>query len=311
MQSEQTILVIGGNGFIGSNFINILLKQHDYFNYHIVVLSRNSKPHDYEYITYVQGDYGDIGILNFVFTNWDISKVFHFATNTIPVNSNTVIRDDINGNLMSTLTLLDVMNHFDCKYILYLSSGGAVYGNKSIDVTNENTVCEPISSYGVVKLTIENYLKLYHNQHGFNYLILRVSNPFGKHHFSNQQGVINIAIRRALMREKFLIWGDGQQSKDYIYVDDLIKIILLLVEKNILNKTINVGSGKSLTLNSILSKLKVKLPDLDVEYIKSISTDVKDICLDISLLNSLIKFNFTDFNTAINETILWERQKVN
>lgn len=310
MQSKQSILVIGGTGFIGSNFINILLKQNDYFDYHIVVLSRNSKQENDEYISYVQGDYGDISILNFVFTNWNISKVFHFATNTIPVNSNCIIRDDINGNLMSTIALLDVMNHFDCKYILYLSSGGAVYGNKSVYNINENTVCEPISSYGIIKLTIENYLKLYHKQYGFNFLILRVSNPFGKQHFSNQQGVINIAIRKALIREKLLIWGDGQQSKDYVFVDDLIKILLLLVEKNVLNKTINVGSGKSLTLNSILSKLKLKLPDLEVEYINSISTDVKDFCLDISLLNSLIKFNFTDFNTAINETILWERQKV-
>jgi UDP-glucose 4-epimerase len=311
MQSEQTILVIGGTGFIGNNFIDFVLKQHDCFNFHIVVLSRKSKLQSDAKISYVKGDYGDKSILNFVFTNWNISKVFHFATNTIPINSNSIIADDINGNLLSTLSLLDVMNHFGCKYILFLSSGGAVYGNKLVDNINENTVCEPISSYGVVKLTIENYLRFYHKQFGFNYLILRVSNPFGKHHFSNQQGIINIAIRRALIREKLLVWGDGQQSKDYIFVDDLIKIILLLVKNNILNKTINVGSGKSLTLNSILFNLKEKLADLDVDYIDSISTDVKDFCLDISLLNSLIKIKFTDFNTAINETILWERQKIN
>jgi UDP-glucose 4-epimerase len=138
-----------------------------------------------------------------------------------------------------------------------LSSGGAVYGEKLLDKISENEICDPVSSYGVVKLTIENYLRLYQKQYGINYLILRVSNPFGKFHASEKQGIVNIAIRRALKIKIIEVWGDGKQSKDYIFVDDLIQIIFKLLKLKVANKTINVGSGETQQLNGILDTIKM------------------------------------------------------
>ena len=281
MEAKETILLLGGTGFIGRNIIDYVLKNEEYSNYKIVVLSRNFQRETFASIAYVTGDYGDKNVLMRLFSKWNFTKVIHCATSTTPLSSGNNILNDINGNLIATIGLLDVMKENGCSNILYLSSGGAVYGEKHLNTISENEVCDPISSYGVVKLTIENYLRLYQKQYGINYLILRVSNPFGKFHVSEKQGIINIAIRRALREEAIEVWGDGSQSKDYIFVDDMVKIIFSLLKEKVVNKTINVGSGEIHELNMILSTIKIYLPSLEVNYVASKVTDVKDFCLDI------------------------------
>lgn len=307
MQVKETILLLGGTGFIGKNIIDYLLKNKEYSNCKIIVLSRDYQSETFESITYVMGDYGDKNVLMRLFSKWNFTKVFHCATSTTPLSSGNNILGDIGGNLIATVNLLDVMKEYSCNYILYLSSGGAVYGEKNLDLISEKEICYPVSSYGVVKLTIENYLRLYQKQYGINYLILRVSNPFGKFHTSEKQGIINIAIRRALRGETVEVWGDGNQSKDYLFVDDLVKIIFNFLQKKCINKTINVGSGESHQLNNILNTIKFYLPNLKVNYIESKLTDVKDFCLDISLMKELIDFEILDFNETIEQTIAWEK----
>ena len=309
MQVKETVLLLGGTGFIGRNIIDYILKNKEYSNYKIVVLSRNFQRDIDESIEYVTGDYADKSVLIRLFSKWNFTKVFHCATSTTPLTSGNNILSDINGNLIATIGLLDVMRDFGCKYILYLSSGGAVYGEKNLEKISENDICEPLSSYGVVKLTIENYLRLYQKQYGINYLILRISNPFGRFHTSEKQGVVNIAIRRALRSEKIEVWGDGMQSKDYIYVDDLIRIIFLLLKHEVVNKTLNVGSGESYQLNCILNIIRIYLPNVEVEYVESKKTDVKDFSLDISLMQSIVNFKFTEFTEAIQQTIVWENSR--
>ena len=215
MQFERTFLILGGTGFIGKNIVEFLFKNEKYKNCKLVVLSRTFQDNSNEIIEYVLGDYSDKSMLISLFNKWNFTMVFHCATSTTPLSSGNNVMQDINGNLIATIGLLDIMKDFFCKNILYLSSGGAVYGDKNLQLISEKEICYPLSSYGVVKLTIENYIRLYQKQYGINYLILRVSNPFGKFHTSEKQGIINIAVRRALKGEILEIWGDGSQSKDY------------------------------------------------------------------------------------------------
>ncbi|WP_318801093.1 NAD-dependent epimerase/dehydratase family protein [Flavobacterium sp. MMLR14_040] len=310
MQAKETILLLGGTGFIGRNIIDYVLIQKDFNNYKIIVLSRDIQKNFGERVEFVTGNYENKDVLISLFSKYSFTKVFHCATSTTPLSSSNNVLYDINGNLIATIGLLDVMKEFGCNFILYLSSGGAVYGEKHLDLISENEICNPVSSYGVVKLTIENYLRLYKKQQGINYLILRVSNPFGKFHSSENQGIVNIAIRRSLVGKDLEVWGDGTQSKDYIFIDDLVVIIFQLLKRNIVNKTINVGSGKSNQLNRILDIIKIYLPALKVTYLASKATDVKDFCLDISLLQSILDFEFTVFEEAIKKTILFEKKQL-
>ncbi|WP_264535067.1 NAD-dependent epimerase/dehydratase family protein [Flavobacterium sp. N1736] len=310
MNDRETVLLLGGNGFIGHNVINFIVTNAEFSKDKFVVLSRNINENTIDNIDYVSGDYGDKDVLMSLFSKWNFTRVFHFATSTTPLSSTNNILSDIKGNLIATIGLLDIMKDFGCNSIMYLSSGGAVYGEKHLDKISEDEICDPVSSYGVVKLTIENYIRLYKKQYGINYLILRVSNPFGKFHTSEKQGVINIAIRRALREDVVEVWGDGRQSKDYLFVDDLVEIIFQLIKREVINKTINVGSGKTYQLNAILDTIKIYLPNLKVNYVGSKTTDVKDFCLDISLMNSLGNFKFTNFKRAIERTILFEKEQL-
>jgi UDP-glucose 4-epimerase len=307
---EDVVLLLGGNGFIGSNIVDFILKDKEFSSCKFVILSREVIEKQFANIEYVTGDYSDINLLISLFSKWSFTKVFHFATSTTPLTSGNNILCDINGNLIATIGLLDVMRDYGCNSIMYLSSGGAVYGEKHLNKISENEICDPVSSYGVVKLTIENYIRLYKKQYNIDFLILRVSNPFGKFHTSEKQGIINIAIRRALRGEPIEVWGDGTQSKDYLFVDDLVEIIFLLIKNKVVNKTINVGSGKTYQLNTILDIIKKYLPDLKVNYVESKNTDVKDFCLDTSLMHSLAQHNLTKFEEAIQQTILFERKKI-
>lgn len=310
MQIKQNILLLGGTGFIGKNIIDYFVKNDKFSNFQLIVLTRSPQSIINENVIYEIGDYSNSEILTSLFSKWQFTKVFHLASSSVPVLSNKNILEDINGNLVSTISLLNVMRDFGCNFILYLSSGGAVYGKKNQHLISENETCSPISSYGIVKLTVENYLKLYEKHYGINYLVLRISNPFGAFHMSEIQGVINIAIRRAVKEQSLEIWGDGKQSKDYIFIDDLVDIIFKLVENKVLNKIINVGSGKTYKLNTILERIKTNLPKFQINYVESKPTDIKDFCLDITLLKSLINFEFTDFDIAIERTIAWEKQKI-
>lgn len=307
---KETVLLIGGTGFIGRNILEFVGNKNMFSDFKFIVLTRSSPKEIIESVEYYIGDYSDKSVLIELFSKRSISKVFHLATSTTPLTSDNNFLNDIDGNLTATIGLLDVMKEFKCNYILFLSSGGAVYGEKQIDKICENEICEPVSSYGVVKLTIENYIKLYYKLFGINYLILRVSNPFGKFHTSESQGVINVSIRRALRGEVMEIWGDGSQSKDYIYVDDLIEILFRLLKANTLNKIINIGSGQTLQLSLILNSISNLIPSLEINYSPSKLTDVKDFCLDISLLKSIINFKNTDFDTALSETIIYETNKL-
>lgn len=306
---KDKILLIGGSGFIGSNYLNYFANYYGESRTELIVLSRFKRERaiNCKNIRYIEGDYANPDFLNALFKEQCFTKVFHFASTTVPVSSNQQMIVDVQDNLVASINLLDVMKMHSCNFILYLSSGGAVYGEFAHENLNELHPCLPISSYGIIKLTIEQYIKLYHKQNGLNYLILRLSNPYGMFHTSEKQGVINIAVRKALKNETFKVWGNGNQSKDYIYVEDLIEIIFALMDMNVENEIINVGSGISVSLNFIIKKIKEIIPSFKVEYGLYEPSDIREFCLDTSKLNQFIKLELTPFEKALSKTIEWEK----
>ena len=129
MLIRETILLLGGSGFLGKNILDFVIKNDAISNnYKFIVLSRNIVLNKIDSVIYETGDYADKDLLKSLFFKWNFTKVFHCATSTTPLSSNNNILDDINGNLIATIGLLDVMIDFGCNSIIYLSSGGAVYG---------------------------------------------------------------------------------------------------------------------------------------------------------------------------------------
>lgn len=310
---KNKILLIGGNGFIGKNIVKYIRDNKMDNDSSLIVLSKNCKNTQYNNssIQYVSGSYADIQFLDDLFKREGFTHVFHLASTTVPASSNQNIEADIHDNLLATISLLEIMKQNSCDFLLYLSSGGAVYGEFQDELLKETHYCQPISSYGILKFTIEQYIRLYHRQAGLKYLILRLSNPYGPFHTSEQQGVINIALRKAIKRKSFEVWGNGKQAKDYIYVEDVARIVWKLIDMQIINEIFNVGSGETTELNVILQNIKSFVPGFTPLYKESKISDVSKFCLDISKLNNLFDCNLTPIDVGLIKTFNWETEVAN
>lgn len=272
-------LVLGGNGFIGSHVTDALLSAGHEVNVfdrnHEVFRAPNPK------VNYFLGDFSDPFLLAESLQYVDV--VMHLISTTVPSTSNFDPVADINGNLINSVKLLQLMVASKIKRIIYLSSGGTVYGSPKTNPVLETHDTNPICSYGIVKLAIEKYIETYAHNEGLLPIILRPSNPYGpRQGHKNVQGVIPTFMGRVLNQEKIQIWGDGSVKRDYFYISDLARICLLAAESEQCG-IFNVGSGSSISLNEIMSMIEIATQTkARVEYLPARSFDVKEIALDIN-----------------------------
>lgn len=297
---KKNILILGGFGFIGSNIIEALLDT-NLFNV-IVFEFKGVKSKFANYVKVYHGDFNNENDLADVFKSNKIDIVIHLVSTTVPADSNDNIEYDINSNLIGTIRLLNLMVQYGVPEIVFLSSGGTVYGEILESRATEEHSTYPISSHGIVKLAIEKYLYLYSRLHNISYLILRVSNPYGEYHNSDKQGFINVVIKRILQNQKITIWGDGSIVRDFIYVKDLAYVITRLIKMNISNQVINVGTGKGYSIKEILGYIIENHPTGEIEYRPARTYDIQKIILNTDKLNSLDKYTFTDIKEGINLT---------
>lgn len=304
------ILILGAFGFIGTNILKFI---DDYLSgqYEVVVFDRTNKhPKGVEINSISKVYTGDItstlDIENIFRNEAEFDVVLHLVTTTVPAASNDY-KYDIETNLISTIQLLEMCKKYKAHKIIYLSSGGAIYGDMA-DTHSENQVAKPISSYGITKLAVENYMYLYKRLFDLDYLIVRLSNPYGPYHYSTKQGVINIAIQKALRGEKLSIWGDGTGCKDYIYIEDFCRILFILINMNYKNEIVNIGSGAVYSLNDIVETIHKQLPSFGWEYTCCHQSDVVDFTLDISKLLSIIgDVRFVALAEGISKTLAWHK----
>lgn len=310
----KTILLLGGFGFIGTNVLKFIDRQ-CIDKYDVIVFDKVD--HHFHNVSFkcvkkvYAGDFSDTNNIENIFAENSIDLVFHFLSSTVPATSSNA-RYDVESNLVATLNLLGVMDKYKVKDIVYLSSGGAIYGDHLEKVHNEEDAVYPKSSYGVVKLAIEKYLLSYAELYGFHSLILRLSNPFGPYHYNEKQGIVNIAIRRALSNKTLQIWGDGNGIKDYIFISDVCEILFKMVEDEIETGVYNVASGNALSVNDIVDAIRKYVPGFNVEYVNASVVDVQSFELDITKLRKKLGgFKMTSIDEALKQTIEWQKREFN
>lgn len=299
----KNILIFGGLGFIGSNIIEELLLHRD--DYNIIVFDFPGKQNIFEgLIKIIYGDFNNEENLELVFNGNKIDCVIHLISTTIPASSNDNIIYDIEANLVPTIRLLKLLALYKIPEIIFFSSGGSVYGVTKDEKVDENHSVFPISSHGTIKLTIEKYIHLFQELYGVNYLILRVGNPYGPYQSSDNQGIINVFIRKMIRNEKLIVRGDGSTIRDYIYVEDLAKIVHLLISKGIRNEIINVGSGIGISINQIIDTLKKIINyQNSIEYTEMLLSDVPKIILETKKLKGMIQYQLFNIEEGIQKTV--------
>ncbi len=217
-----------------------------------------------------------------------VDIVYHLISTTVPKTSNDNPVYDINSNLCSTVQLLEAVSkcHTDKQpKIIYVSSGGTVYGTPEYLPLDEKHKTDPVCSYGVVKLAIEKYLHMYSRVKGLKYVVLRLSNPYGEYiRNDNLQGIIPVCLQKILQGSTIEIWGDGSAVRDYLHVDDVVEALYGASFYQGERKLFNIGSGVGTSILELLDLMKT-VTDTDVKatFVKSRGCDIDVNYLDNNL----------------------------
>ena len=302
------MLVLGGFGFLGTNILKYI-DNHMSGSCRAVVFDRfSSHPHGvaFDCVDRVYaGDFSDNALIERIFEENAIDLVIHSLSTTVPAGTFSA-RFDIESNLVPTVSLIETMLRHGVRDIVYISSGGAVYGDGTSTRHSEDEDVFPISSYGVVKLSIEKYLMQHSRVFGLNPLIIRLSNPYGPYHYSERQGICNIAIRDAMEGRTFKVWGDGSARKDFIYVEDFTEILARLTAGGLNPGVVNVASGNVCSVDEILGLVKTMAPSFGWEYVEASRYDVSHFELDTARLESRIgHFDFVGIEEGLRRTFEW------
>lgn len=305
------IIVFGGGGFIGSTIVDRLLAE----GHRVKVFERPGIPcyrefrmdEDVEWMT------GDLQCKHDVGSAIEgADAVFHLVSTTLPKSSNDDPIYDIQSNLVASIQMLDAMVAHNVKKIVFISSGGTVYGKPKRIPIDETHPTDPEVSYGITKLAIEKYLLMYNHLHGIKPIILRVANPYGeRQRVETAQGAVGVFLHRALNGLPIEIWGDGNVQRDFLHVSDVAEAFSKAVNYQGDQFVFNISSGTGTSLNALIKLLsEAHGKDLDVVYKPGRSFDVP-----VSILcNNLAKkeLNWSpkiEIHEGIRRTYNWMKAK--
>jgi UDP-glucose 4-epimerase len=274
-------VVIGANGFIGSHLVDGLAAA----GHEVRAFDRYSsrKP------TFRTPD-AEVRIGEFL-SRSDIDNavqgqdhVFHFLSTTTPATAESDPTLDIRTNLAQSVELLESCAAAGVKHVYFASTGGAIYGQQGKGEYSEDDRALPISPYAIGKLAIERYLGYFKATHGLDSTVFRISNPYGtRQHPNKKQGLIPIALRQILAGRPVVQFGDGSMVRDYVYVEDLVDMIVPMTERATAHDLYNLGSGAGHTVAEVLDSLRrVTGIDFTVEERPTPATFVDKVVLDTS-----------------------------
>ena len=301
------VIIIGGGGFIGSCICDRLVASGHFLR---VFERPRVEPyrdfHPTENIEWVTGDFSSRHDIEKALDGMD--AVVHLVSTTLPKSSNADPIYDVQSNLVATLQLLDEMICKRIKKIIFISSGGTVYGFPQSVPISENHPTDPICSYGITKLAIEKYLNLYKTLHGIQPVTLRLANPYGpRQRIETAQGAVAAFLNRAMKNQPIQIWGDGSVVRDYIYVEDVAEAFDAALKYHGEETVFNIASGRGWSLNQLLEKIQILIGrTLEVQYLPGRKFDVNTNVLFIEKAKTQLEWTpLTDIDEGLAKTIAW------
>jgi UDP-glucose 4-epimerase len=245
----MNILVTGGAGFIGSHIVNGYIKAG-----HNVTVIDDLSSGELRFLN-PSAKFYKMNILDpkiaDILKKEKIYSINHHAAQISVSDSVANPLFDANSNIIGTLQLIQNAVSSDIEKFVFASTGGAMYGEQINFPASEDHPCQPLSPYGISKLCAENYLKFFKEQYGMSTTVLRYSNVFGPHQNPHgEAGVVAIFCQKLVKNEKPIICGDGEQTRDFISVRDVVQANLIALDTNC-SGTFNVGTGKETSVNSL------------------------------------------------------------
>jgi len=307
------IIVTGGAGFIGSHLVDKLIER----NHEVIILDNlstgkieniNKKAKFYEI------DIRDEKIEKII-RDLNPEIIFHLAAQ---INVRKSVEDPLFDNEVNVIGSLNLIRSFlkvkdtEKKKFIFASTGGAIYGETDKIPTDEETIPFPLSPYGISKLTVEKYLHIFWRFNRLKYISLRLGNVYGpRQNPFAEAGVVAIFIGRVLRNQNVIIYGDGNQTRDFVYVDDVVKSFIKAMEYGGTG-IFNVGTEKETSVNQIFEYIK-KFLNIETEklYSPPKKGDIERSCLKIEKIKNTLGWEpETPIDEGIKKTVNWFRGKI-
>lgn len=301
------ILVTGGAGFIGSHIVDNLIEENNE-----VVIVDNLSTGNMNFVNKKAKLYTDD-------IREDINKILELEKPEIVIHcaAQVMLRKsieepifDATTNILGTLNVLEACRKNNVKKIIYTSTGGARYGDPKYLPVNEKHELKPRSPYGISKHTAEHYVEMYSKLYNIDHLIFCFGNVYGPRDNPNCKRVTSLFSYKLLKSEIPMIFGDGNQTRDFIYVKDLAKFIVESIDKNPEHKLFNLANGEQVSVNQIYSLLQeISGYSKDAIHTEAIKGEVRDIYLDTSLAQKELGWEpETSFNEGLKSTFEWLKE---
>jgi len=264
------IAIFGGGGFIGSTIADrLLLDGHEIKIFERPRVAPYRKFAESERVEWIAGDLSSTHDVSDAISGADV--VLHLASTTLPKSSNDDPIYDVQSNLVATLQMLNAMVAHNVRKIVFISSGGTVYGHPMYLPIDEKHPTDPLVSYGITKLAIEKYLQMYSYLYGIKAITLRVANPYGeRQRIETAQGAVGVFLHHAIQGIPIDIWGDGSVTRDYIHVSDVAEAFVRAVEYSGAKSCFNISSGTGISLNELIGMIEDVLgKSIEVRYLPS------------------------------------------
>jgi len=284
----MNVLVTGGAGFIGSHVVEGLIKE-SFSPIVVDNLSTGKIENLNPKALFYQQDIEDEEMMERIFMLHKPVYVFHLAAqSSVSISVRNPV-EDARTNILGTLVLLQKSVKYEAKKFIFSSTGGAIYGDNVNIPTSEEELPNPISPYGIAKLSVERYLDFFSKEYNLDYVSLRYSNVYGPRQDPyGEAGVVAIFTNKMLRGEKVTIFGDGEYIRDYIYVDDVVRANILAIEKG-KNIVLNIGTGRGTTVNELFKMLKDIIGYTDEPvYAPPRKGDVRKSVLDCSKAKQIL-----------------------
>jgi len=302
----KKILVTGGAGFIGSHVVDLLIKN----GYQVAVVDdlsagnrKNLNP---------KAKFFKINILSpkliDIFSKFKPQAVIHHAAQINVRSSITEPIFDAKTNILGSINLLEACRRIKIKKIVYANSGGAMYGEPKKLPCSENHPIQPLSPYGISKQTIEHYLWFYHKLSGIDYNSLRYANVYGpRQDPKGEAGVVAIFIDKLLAGERPVIFSDGEQTRDFVFVADVAEANLAALQKMTKSHCFNIGSGQAFSVNQIFKSLsQIIQTQIKPKFGPAVPGEVRDIVLDTNLAKKELGWQVkTRLYDGLKKTVAW------
>lgn len=296
----KRVAVLGGSGFIGKNLVKNILRDGRYcvtsFDYHLESSCDKSQS-----LCYIKGDFYNTDDIKKIVEDNDV--IVHAICSINPGNSNERYMFAYSHDLLKTVELCEMCSRMG-KRLIFISSGGTVYGLQTKMPIVEETLSYPVNHYGNLKLCIENTLRTFSKQQGADIMIARIANVYGPgQDFKKGVGFIDAVLKSGLTGNTVCIYGDGSVVRDYVYIDDACKMLISLFQYSGNYDTFNIATGEGNSQLDILEIVSRYIPDMKKDFVEERSVDVKKIILDNSRIKSIYKDEILSVSQGVESYI--------